>query len=119
LHLQSEAEKNRAGAFHGSEIPLVFGSTQYQQIYYSERTKKKLSFPDTPEQERLVKSMMKAWSTFAKDPENGLEKELKYPVYDPKSMFFDPLLGDNYTDCSVIAGRSNAHTVWRRQLFQH
>jgi cholinesterase len=87
--LDSKADKTRAGAFHGSEIPLVFGSSQYQQIYYSEQAKKNISFPDTPEQERLVKSMMKAWSTFAKDPDNGLEKELKYPVYNPKGKLFD------------------------------
>jgi hypothetical protein len=67
---------------------LVFGSSQYQQIYYSKQTNSELSFPDTPEQEILVKSMMKAWSTFAKDPENGLENDLKYPVYDPTSRFF-------------------------------
>jgi cholinesterase len=74
----------RAGPFHGSEIGLVFGTTEYQQTFFSEMTNEKISYPDTAEQKSLTKMMMTAWATFAKDPENGLDR-LGWPVYDEKS----------------------------------
>jgi cholinesterase len=78
-----------AGAWHGSEIGMVFGSTEYQQQFYSKMTKQSISFPDTEEQKKLAKTMMTAWTSFAKDPEHGLEK-LGWPVYDPASRFHQP-----------------------------
>jgi cholinesterase len=73
-----------AGAWHGSEIGMVFGSIEYQQQFYGKMTKQSISFPDTEEQKKLAKVMMTAWSSFAKDPENALEK-LGWPAYDPSS----------------------------------
>jgi carboxylesterase type B len=84
----------RAGAFHGSEIGLVFGSIEYQQTFYSAMIKEKISYPDTAEQKSLTKTMMTAWASFAKDPENGLEK-LGWPVYDSTSTSFRQLRVDN------------------------
>jgi cholinesterase len=75
-----------AGAWHGSEIGMVFGSIEYQQQFYGKMTKQSISFPDTEEQKKLSKTMMTAWTSFAKDPENALEK-LGWPVYDPASEF--------------------------------
>jgi carboxylesterase type B len=75
-----------AGAWHGSEIGSVFGSTEYQQQFYGKMTGQNISMPDTPEQAKLQKTMMTAWAEFAKDPENALEK-LGWPVYDPASKF--------------------------------
>jgi carboxylesterase type B len=59
-----------AGAYHGSEIALVFGTTPLL-------SKK----PDVEEEIKLSKAMRTAWTSFAKDPENGLTK-LGWPVYD-------------------------------------
>jgi cholinesterase len=64
------------GAYHGSELPLVFGTP---------KAKEKINTPstDTPEEAALTKEMMTTWAAFAKDPENGLTN-LGYPLYDPK-----------------------------------
>ncbi|KAF2402642.1 alpha/beta-hydrolase [Trichodelitschia bisporula] len=61
----------KAGAWHGSELGMVFGTT--------ERTSNK---PDTEEERKLSAKMREAWTTFAKDPVNGLTK-LGWPLYDP------------------------------------
>jgi carboxylesterase type B len=74
----------KAGAWHGSEIGAVFGSTEYQQEFYGKMTNQSINIPDTPAQKQLIKTMMTAWTNFAKDPENALEK-LGWPVYDPSS----------------------------------
>ena len=57
----------KAGAYHSSEIPLLFGTT--------EDTGK-----DTPSETKLARNMRHAWAEFAKDPVNGLVK-LGWPVY--------------------------------------
>jgi carboxylesterase type B len=63
-----------SGAYHGSEIPLIFGTSEIQP-----------SNPkDTPEQIKLAKIMRHAWAEFAKDPEKGLTK-LGWPIYDTQS----------------------------------
>lgn len=61
------------GSYHSSEVPLIFGTSE-------------LSFkgPDTEEQKKLGRQMRTAWTAFAKDPEQGLEK-LGWPLYDNKS----------------------------------
>jgi carboxylesterase type B len=82
-----------AGAWHGSEIGMHMGTTEYQQRYYN----KEVRFPDTEEQKKLIKKMMTAWASFAKDPENGLEK-LGWPVYDPKSKFSDTSITRSHFD---------------------
>lgn len=61
-----------AGAYHGSEMPMVFGSTEYYR-----------NVSDTSEEAKVVKSMMGAWATFAKDPECGLAR-LGWPEFDEK-----------------------------------
>ena len=64
---------------------MEFGSIEWQHTYYGAKIQEKISFPSTDEQKKLEKTMMKALASFAKDPENGLEKEFKWPVYDPAS----------------------------------
>jgi cholinesterase len=58
------------GAYHGSEIGLVFGTTEYN----SRR-------PDIPEEVEMSKKMRNIWTNFAKDPVNGLVK-MGLPLYD-------------------------------------
>jgi len=82
-----------SGAYHGSELPMLFGTSEYLSLYYGELFKQNISFADTEEQKKLAKTMMTAWTSFAKDPENGLSK-LGWPVYDPKNPTVVQLGGD-------------------------
>lgn len=54
-------------AYHGSEVPMAFGTTDTYE-------------PNTPEQEKITQYMQSAWVAFAKDPVNGLTK-LGWPHY--------------------------------------
>jgi carboxylesterase type B len=65
-----------AGAWHGSEIPHVFGT-----IANNSQTVKA-----TSDQLKVSELMNKAWATFAKDPESGLLK-LGWPLYNEKGMY--------------------------------
>jgi cholinesterase len=70
------------GPYHGSEIALIFGT--------SELTRK---IPDTPEEKALGEKVRKAWTDFAKAPKTGLVGV--WPQYDPASMFYRPILYSN------------------------
>jgi cholinesterase len=64
----------KSGAWHASEVSMVFGTT--------ERVSKT---PDTAPQKFLGDVMRLAWTSFANDPEHGLER-VKWPTYDSMSM---------------------------------
>ncbi|KAF2422167.1 alpha/beta-hydrolase, partial [Tothia fuscella] len=87
-----------AGAFHGSEIGLIFGSMENEQK----------SFPNTAEQSKLVQTMMNAWAGFAKDPENALEK-LGWPLYDATKPTVIKL-GDNNSSAVTFVNPSTVDT---------
>src|ERR1700760_3360250 len=57
------------GAGHGAEIALVFGTVDHPSRK-----------PPTPEEAKLSKLLLQAWTAFAKDPVHGLEK-LGWPLY--------------------------------------
>jgi cholinesterase len=61
---------SEAGAFHGSELSLVFGTPKR----FESRVK------STPEQVEVEKLMMSTWAGFARDPLNFLPK-LGWPRY--------------------------------------
>lgn len=79
------------GAGHGAEIPLIFGT-----IDHPSRRK------STPEEAKLSLSMREAFTTFAKDPVQGLTK-LGWPLYDEKSA--DPVL-------TRLGGRNSAEVAY-------
>jgi carboxylesterase type B len=58
------------GAWHGSEIALVFGTSEFLS-----------HLPDSPEEVELGEKLRKAWTAFAKDPAHGLD-QFKWPTYD-------------------------------------
>jgi len=64
---------NAEGAWHGAEIALIFGTTEFKAD--------KRPINDTENEKKLSKTLRDAWSAFAKDPVHGLEK-LGWPVYD-------------------------------------
>lgn len=71
------------GAYHSSEIPLVFGATELKPNASS----------NTEEEDKLSGIMRHAWAEFAKDPQEGLKK-LGWPAYNPSSKFsFVALIG--------------------------
>jgi cholinesterase len=69
----NQAISATAGAYHASEVPIVFGTTEFVT-----------GKPDTEEEAALIKGMGKAWSEFAKDPVGGLER-VGWPVFDESS----------------------------------
>jgi carboxylesterase type B len=62
-----------AGAYHGSEIPMILGTTEIVT-----------NVADTTDEKAVMKMMSKAWAEFAKDPVSGLAK-LGWPRYDESS----------------------------------
>jgi cholinesterase len=72
---------NSEGAWHGSEIALIFGTTEIKKEGSDQPAETKL---DTPAETKLAAEMRKAWTEFAKDPVHGLHK-LGWPSYDPNS----------------------------------
>ncbi|KAF2436013.1 alpha/beta-hydrolase [Tothia fuscella] len=59
-----------AGAYHGSENPMVFGTSEHYR-----------NQSDTSAETAASKEMRHAFAVFAKDPDNGLRK-LGFPEYD-------------------------------------
>ena len=60
-----------SGAWHGSEIPAVFGTAEGS------------GQANTPEEAEIIKYIMGAWTAFAKDPVNGLSSApYSWPNYD-------------------------------------
>jgi cholinesterase len=72
------------GAWHGSEIGIVFGTTEF----LSHKA-------DTADEVKLSEKIRKAWTDFAKDPVNGLVK-FGWPLYDGSSK----LLASQYSEHS-------------------
>jgi cholinesterase len=85
---QKTSPNMTTGPWHGSEVGLIFGTTEFTR-----------KLPDTQEQAELGKKMREAWTSFAKAPVTGLD-ELKWPRYNPSGMF--RLMGLRHTDTLSI-----------------
>lgn len=72
------------GAYHSSDVAMVFGATEMNTN----------NIKDSPEEAKLATDTMKAWATFAKDPQKGLIS-LGWPMYDAnsKSIILSPSYG--------------------------
>ncbi|KAL2074245.1 hypothetical protein VTL71DRAFT_8023 [Oculimacula yallundae] len=86
LALQNGVGELGSGAWHGSEIPMVFGTDMEVQNVTGR----------SAEQERIGRDMQKAWAAFVKDPEEGL-KTFGWPKYDPSSKTLVRLAYQNRT----------------------
>lgn len=76
-----------SGAYHGAELPMVSGISEYSSHYCREICKQSISFSDTEEQRKPAKTIITTWKSFAKDAENGLSK-LDWTVCDPTRKVF-------------------------------
>ncbi|KAJ5760300.1 Carboxylesterase type B [Penicillium odoratum] len=75
-----------SGAYHGSDLPMVFGTAE------------KISMlPDSEAERKTSHYMASAWVAFASDPKNGLKK-FGWPRYDPHEK---TLVGLAYRNSTV------------------
>ncbi|KAH7360273.1 Alpha/Beta hydrolase protein [Rhexocercosporidium sp. MPI-PUGE-AT-0058] len=79
-----------SGAWHGSEIPMVFGTDLDVQNVTARTTA----------QEKIGDYMQGAWAAFVKDPERGLKK-YGWPNYDPQSKTLVRLGYENRTGANL------------------
>jgi len=79
---------NLSQAYHISEVPIVFGTTEDAS-----------GKPNTPVEEALSVYMRRAWGAFARDPTFGLQTEMGWPVY------------KNTTESLVLLGQDNSTTA--------
>lgn len=68
-----------AGAYHGAELAVLFGVTETFT-----------GAKDTDAEAKTGMVMRRAWSTFAKNPRDGLTSELGWPRYDPSGILIFP-----------------------------
>lgn len=66
-----------SGAYHGSDLHMIMGGA-------ADVT----GVPNTPEQDRTMSYMMRAWASFARDPQMGLTTHLHWPQYFPHGILF-------------------------------
>lgn len=82
---------SEGGAYHGSELQLLFGTTDLNGGPNS-----------TAEEINFERYLQGAWTTFAKDPVNGLlTYEGGWPLYDPTKETLIRLGYDNLTDTNL------------------
>lgn len=65
-----------SGAYHGSDVSMIFGSS----VAVS-------GLPESGQQKKLQALMMKAWAAFGDDPVTGLQTKIGWPKYDSNGMF--------------------------------
>jgi hypothetical protein len=80
-------------AAHGAELTVMWGTMDNLN-----RTK------STPDELALSKNIRTAWSSFAKDPKEGLKK-LGWPVYDPKKPTLVILGAQNKPETTFVDPR--------------
>jgi len=90
-----------SGAYHGTDISMVFGTAQDIS-----------GLPNTAAESQLSRLMMKAWATFASDPQEGLSNTMGWPKYNasgttlvglgyagnPQAIFTEPVIYDQVCD---------------------
>lgn len=65
-----------SGAYHGSDVAMIFGSSAAVS-----------GLPKSREQRKLEALMMKAWAAFGDDPATGLQTKIGWPKYASNGMF--------------------------------
>jgi carboxylesterase type B len=81
------------GAYHGAELPLIFGTTSSTPGLNS-----------TAEEIKFQAYIQGAWAAFAKDPVNGLRTyEGGWPLYDPAKKSLIRLAYDNHVGTNLAS----------------
>lgn len=75
-----------SGAYHGSDVAMIFGSSEAVS-----------GLPESRNQTKLEALMMKAWAAFGDDPVEGLKTTIGWPEYDSngrcqRGFWFEPFL---------------------------
>lgn len=74
-------------AYHGSEIEMVWGSAGPTPVGVATNVFKGPATVAVPgEETATISFFMNAWTTFAKDPVNGLPSQVNWPRYDPNPL---------------------------------
>ena len=81
-----------SSAYHGSEIGMVFGTAPDIS-----------GIPNTPAEDTVSAYLMRAWATFADDPEKGLSERLGWPLYDPAKETLVRLAYQDLTEASFVS----------------
>ena len=81
-----------SSAYHGSEIGIVYGTAPDIT-----------GIPNTPAQDAVTAYMMKAWATFADNPQSGLSEQLGWPGYDPAKDTLVRLAYQDETTASFVS----------------
>jgi hypothetical protein len=55
----------------------------------------------------MVGTIMKAWSSFAKNPQDGLSKVMGWPIYDPSKPTVVSLGGRNSSEVKFVDRMAN------------
>ena len=88
---------NGSGAYHGSEIPMLFGSGE-----------EVTGISNSDAQERYSRYMGAAWAAFSRDPHRGLE-EVGWPAFNTS--------GKSYSE-DFLASGSFCSNIWQsRNVF--
>ncbi|MCJ1470659.1 hypothetical protein MMC07_009305 [Pseudocyphellaria aurata] len=81
-----------SGAYHGSDLHMIMGGAADVS-----------GAPNTPEQDRTMRYMMRAWASFARDPQRGLTRHLRWPRYSPRGNTLVRLGYENHANASFVA----------------
>ncbi|KAI9927242.1 hypothetical protein ASPWEDRAFT_144037 [Aspergillus wentii DTO 134E9] len=92
----NSSPKSGLGAFHSSELPLIFGTSG--QFYG----------PDTAFEKSVSEKMQDLWVAFAKDPQNGLQ-EMGWPK--STSDRFLMLGGQDVVNQTVVSAVMDDHLI--------
>ena len=84
-----------SGAYHGSELTLLWGTSQDVTLVKDSKALNKMSG-----------YLMRAWTAFIRDPQNGL-KDFGWPMYNPDGNTLISLANDG--DEGATFGNSTAY----------
>lgn len=95
---------NGSGAYHGSDIPILFGSGE-----------EVTGIPNSEVQDKYSRYMGATWVAFASDPHRGLEK-VGWPAFNTSSKFYiiDYFMLDLIFD--TMQGRSVLSLDWDTKM---
>ena len=81
-HGYPAADKAGLRAFHGSELPFMFGNIHRTSAHWPK-------IPSTPEERKLADAMVEYWASFARTGHPVAKGEPAWPAYDSDAAYMD------------------------------